>query len=75
MVNRMVLNDTAYFGYGAREKVVDEIKGRDFKKVLLVTDPGLIQAGVTKMVSDILDKEKIAYSLYSVVLLGYLLYF
>ena len=65
MVNRMVLNETAYFGYGAREKVVDEIKGRDFKKVLLVTDPGLIQAGVIKMVSDILDKEKIAYSLYS----------
>lgn len=65
MVNRMVLNETAYFGYGSREKLVEEIKGRGFQKILLVTDPGLISAGVTKMVSDILDKEKIEYAMYS----------
>ena len=36
MTNRVVLNETSYFGRGAREKVVEEIKGRGFKKVLLV---------------------------------------
>ena len=65
MVNRMVLNETCYFGYGAREKLVDEIKGRGFKKVLVVSDPGIVDAGIAKEVTKLLDKEKIAYKLYS----------
>ncbi len=65
MVNRMVLNETCYFGYGAREKLIDEIKGRGFKKVLVVSDPGIVDAGIAKEVTKLLDKEKIAYKLYS----------
>ena len=59
MVNRMVLNETCYFGYGAREKLIDEIKGRGFKKVLVVSDPGIVDAGIAKEVTKLLDKEKI----------------
>ena len=61
MVNRIVLNETSYFGRGAREKIVEEIKNRNYKKVLVVTDNGLIKSGVLKMVTDYLDKDSIQY--------------
>lgn len=38
MTNRIILNETSYFGWGARENLVPEIKKRHFKKVLLVTE-------------------------------------
>ena len=61
MTNRVILNETSYFGRGSREKVVDEIKGRGFKRVLLVTDRSLIEAEVTGMVTAELDKANIPY--------------
>ena len=61
MINRVMLNETSYFGRGSREKVVEEIKSRNFQKILVVTDSGLIQAGVTRMVTDILEKNEIEY--------------
>ena len=61
MTNRVVLNETSYFGRGSREKVVDEIKARSFKKVLVVTDRSLIDAKVTEMVTQELDKGEITY--------------
>ena len=36
MANRIVLNETSYFGRGARENVVTEVKARGFKKVFLL---------------------------------------
>lgn len=64
MANRIVLNETSYFGRGARENVVDEIKGRGFKSILVVTDRNLVQAGVSKMVTEHLDKAGITYYVY-----------
>jgi lactaldehyde reductase len=65
MINKMILNGTAYFGFGSREKLIEEINGRGYKKILLVSDEGLVKAGVTKMVSNILDKEKVDYVLFT----------
>ena len=65
MANRMVLNETCYFGYGAKDSLVDEIKGRGFKKVLVVSDPGIVDAGIAKVITDLLDGNGIAYKLYS----------
>ncbi len=65
MINKMILNGTAYFGFGSREKLIEEINGRGYKRILLVSDEGLIKAGVTKMVSKLLDKEKINYTLFT----------
>ncbi len=65
MVNRIILNETSYFGRGAREKLIDEIEGREFRKVLVVTDPSLVDAGVVNMVLRELDKGKVEYFLYS----------
>ena len=61
MTNRIILNETSYFGRGSREKVADEIKARGYEKILVVTDRALIDAKVAEMVTDVLDKENITY--------------
>lgn len=65
MANRMILNGTSYFGRGARNEIVTEIKKRRFRKALVVSDKDLVEAGVTKLVTDILDKNGIIYDIYS----------
>ena len=61
MINRMVLNETSYFGRGSRKKIVEEIKNRSFHKILLVSDHNLNNCGVTGMVSDYLKTGGISY--------------
>lgn len=65
MVNRFVLNETSYHGAGAIQEIVTEAKGRAFRKALICSDPDLIQFGVTKKVTDILDEAGLAYEIYS----------
>ena len=65
MATKFVLNETSYFGTGAREVLAEEIKNRGYKNVLVVTDKSLFDCGVTTKVTDVLDKAKIAYSVYS----------
>ena len=64
MINRMILNETSYFGRGARNKIIDEIKARNFKKILLVTDKPLLRSGTVRLVTEILDKEGITYFIF-----------
>ena len=64
-VNRFVLNETSYFGKGAREELPEEIRKRKFKKVLVVTDKALFECGVTARVTEVLDRAGIAYEVYS----------
>lgn len=64
MINRVILNETSYFGRGSREKLVDEIKSRNFRKALIVTDKSLISAGVPQLVLEVLDKNDIEYEIY-----------
>ena len=52
-VNRFVLNETSYFGKGAREELPEEISKRKFKKVLVVTDKALFECGVTAKVTEV----------------------
>lgn len=61
MTNRVVLNETSYFGRGSREKIVEEIKGRGLKRVLVVTDHDLVEARVIDMVTEKFDKAGISY--------------
>ena len=65
MSMKFVLNETSYFGKGAREELAEEITKRGFNKVFLVSDAALVDAGVTKKVETILKKAKIPYTLYS----------
>ena len=65
MANRFILNETSYFGAGARENLADEVKARGYRKVLFVTDKTLLECGVAGKVSDVLDKAGILYRTYS----------
>ena len=65
MANRIVLNETSYFGWGSREVLVNEINTRQFKKALLVTDNTLIGCGVAGKVMDTLNAANIPYDVYS----------
>ena len=64
MSTKFVLNETSYFGKGAREELAGEIQKRGFKKVFLVSDKSLVEAGVTAKVEDVLNKAEIPYVLY-----------
>lgn len=65
MVNRFILNEVSYFGPGARE-VLPEVIGRlGKKKALVVTDKGLLQFGVAKKVTDVLDAAGLEYDIFS----------
>ena len=65
MSTKFVLNETSYFGKGAREELAREIKNRGFKKVLVVTDKSLLEVGVTEKVTKVLDEAKIKYTVFS----------
>ena len=65
MSTKFVLNETSYFGKGASEELPNEIKKRNFKKVFLVSDKALVDAGVTSRIEEILEKANIPYELYS----------
>ena len=64
MINRVVLNETSYFGRGSREKLGVELKARGLNKVLVVSDFTLMEANVTKLVIDELEKNGITYFVY-----------
>ena len=64
MVTKFVLNETSYFGKGAREVLAEEINKRGFKNVLFVTDKTLIEAGVSGKVIEVLEKANIEYNVY-----------
>ncbi len=65
MVNRIILNETSYHGAGAIGAITTELDSRGLKKPIVFTDPDLIKFGVAKKVTDILDKAKVKYAVYS----------
>ncbi len=65
MTNRINLNQTSYHGAGAIAEIANEAKARGFKKAFVCSDPDLIKFNVTSKVTDILDKEGLAYQIYS----------
>ena len=67
-ITKFVLNETSYFGENARSVLPEEIQKRGFKKVLVVTDKSLYEVGVSKKVTDLLDKAKIEYKVFHEVL-------
>lgn len=65
MVHRFILNETSFFGPGARKELPVAIRRLGKSKVLVVTDKGLLQFGVAKMVTDVLDETGIQYEIFS----------
>lgn len=64
-MNRIVLNETSYFGKGAIQEIAHEVKARGCKKVVVCTDPDLLKFKVATMVTEVLDKAAIPYAVYS----------
>lgn len=64
MARRIMLNGTSYFGQGAIQEIVNEIKNRHFKKVLVTSTPDLFEFKVATKVTDLLDVAGIAYEIY-----------
>lgn len=62
---RIVLNETSYHGAGCIAEIPGEIERRGLKKAFVCSDPDLVKFGVTKKVTDILEKAGVAYELYS----------
>ncbi len=65
MSNRFILNEISYHGSGAIEAIATEAASRGFKKAFVCSDPDLIKFGVTQKVLDVLDKNGLAYEIFS----------
>ena len=64
MARRIMLNGTSYFGQGAIQEIVNEIKNRHFKKALVTSTPDLFEFKVATKVTDLLDAAGIDYEVY-----------
>ncbi|MBU5336760.1 lactaldehyde reductase [Intestinibacter bartlettii] len=65
MANRFILNEVSYHGKGAINEIPGEIKGRGFKKALIVTGKSLCKHGVVAKVTDLLDKDNLEYEIFN----------
>ncbi|MCI1031578.1 lactaldehyde reductase [Raoultella terrigena] len=68
MANRMILNETAWFGRGAIAALSDEVKRRGYGKALIVTDKTLVQCGAVSRVTDSMDAAGLAWEIFSAVI-------
>lgn len=64
-INRIILNETSYFGAGSRSVLSDEFRARGFAKAFVVTDKDLIRFGVAGKVTGVLDAAGIPYETFS----------
>ncbi|UTJ48611.1 lactaldehyde reductase [Atlantibacter subterranea] len=65
MANRMILNETSWFGRGAVNALPDEVKRRDYRKALIVTDKTLVACGLAAKLTDKLDSAGLEYQIFS----------
>ncbi|TCL05918.1 MULTISPECIES: lactaldehyde reductase [Sodalis] len=64
MTNRMILNQTAYFGRGAVSHIIDEAKAHGYKKALIVTDKELMRVKIATRITALLDEAGLAFSVF-----------
>ena len=65
MAQRMIWNQTAYFGAGSISVIPGELALRGYTKALVVTDAPLLASGVVERVTGLLDEAAFAYDVYS----------
>ena len=58
-MNRIILNETSYFGAGCRSVIAVEAARRGFKKAFFVTDKDLIKFGVAAEIIKVFDENQI----------------
>ncbi len=65
MSNRIILNMVSHHGKGAINEIPAIAKAKGFKHIFVCSDPDLVKFGVTAKVTDLLEKDGIAYTVYS----------
>ncbi len=65
MANRFISNAVSYHGKGAIGEIPAIVAAKGFQRAFIATDPELIKFGVVKKVTDLLDAEKMAYTVFS----------
>ncbi len=65
MANRIILNTVSFHGKGAIGEIPSIAKTKGFKHIFVCSDPDLVKFGITDKVTDLLEKEGIAYTVYS----------
>ena len=64
-MERYVFNNCAFLGTGARNCLPEELKKRDYHKVLLVSDENIIKSGVLEKISYLLEENNVKYMVFS----------
>ena len=59
-----VLPTRIVFGSGIIRTLPEEIRGMNHVKPLIITDKGLVKAGIAGKITAVLEKENIQYSLF-----------
>lgn len=65
MINRIILNETSYFGRGSRNKLGEELRNRGHQKVLIVSDYALMEQGITGKIINIINDAGLTYFVYN----------
>lgn len=68
MANRMILNETSWFGRGAVNELVPEVLRRGYGKALIVTDAQLVACGIVEKVTSKLDAAELEYQIFDEVM-------
>ncbi len=64
-MNRFILNETSYHGYGAIGAIANEANARGYKKAFVCTDEALLKFGVAGKVLKVLEEAGIEYKVFS----------
>lgn len=59
------VNQDITFGIGSIKQIPDKVKALKGTKALVVSDPGLVEAGILKKVTDILEEASIPYVVFT----------
>lgn len=62
---RIILNPVSHHGPGSIAVLADELQSRGYQKAFVCTDPTLVQAGVAKKATDVLDAAGFAYEVFA----------
>lgn len=66
-MNRMILNETAWFGRGSLAALTDEVTRRGYQKALVVTDKMLLDCGVATRLMSRLEQAGLDFAVFDAV--------
>lgn len=65
MTRRITLNQTSYFGRGAIQEIIPELKNRSVQRVMINTDEGVLALGLIDKIASLLQEAGLEYQIFS----------